>query len=101
AVAAALRPVLASAKISKFLWREGEWFDPELWVLNDSPAAVEGGRLTATLHAGGETVKLLDWEFAPLRPNTNARGPRAGFRLGHYDGDRMELRLTVDGRPEL
>lgn len=49
AVAASCRPALASARISRFTWREGEVFDPELWFLNDSAEELPAGRIEAML----------------------------------------------------
>ncbi|OXS57308.1 hypothetical protein B1A99_17620 [Cohnella sp. CIP 111063] len=102
AVQASCRPVLASARIPKFVWREGDWFEPELWLLNDSPEEVPGGRLEAYLSLGsGERLLLLEWEYAGLQANHNRRGPTVRFLLPAADAERMKLELVVAGRPEL
>ena len=98
AVQASCRPVLASARIPKFDWQEGEWFEPELWLLNDSPDVVLSGRMEAYLTLGaGERKLLLAWEFGELRSNENRRGPTARYKLPDANEKRMKLELIVDG----
>lgn len=102
AVQASCRPVLASARIPKFVWKKEEWFEPELWLLNDSPETVPAGRMEAYLTLGtGEKRLLLVWDFPSLEPNANLRGPTARYLLpSDEDAERMVLELAVPGRPE-
>jgi beta-mannosidase len=101
AVQASCRPVLASSRIPKFVWREGEWFEPELWMLNDSPHTVDAGRMEVYLTLGAEERNLLlTWDFPALPPNRNQRGPTARFLLPYADAVRMKLELAVADRPE-
>jgi beta-mannosidase len=101
AVQASCRPVLASARIPKFVWNEHEWFEPELWMLSDSYAVWEAGRVEVYLTIGdGERALLLAWDFADLQPNENRRGPTVRYRLPAVTSGRMKLELIVDGRPE-
>lgn len=101
AIGQACRPVLASAGIPKFEWREGEWFEPRLWMLSDSPQRVAAGRMRACLRLGERTYELLTWDFPELPPNGNAPGPTVRFRLpGAPSAERMVLLLSVDGQPE-
>lgn len=65
-VARACRPVLASARIAKFRWKAGECFNPELWLLNDSPERVAAGRIDVSLENGAEKIPLLSWDFPAL-----------------------------------
>jgi len=101
AVGEACRPSLASARVRKFMWRPGEWFDPELWVLHDGPEEIEGGAMVAELDRGTGFEPLLSWDFPTLAPNQNLRGPRVQFQLPPSAAGRMVLRLSVEGRPEL
>ena len=105
AVAASCRPVLASARIARFSWCEGDVFAPELWMLSDAPQPVEGGLLRAFLDIGGERRHLLDWQFPALAPNRHMAGPTARFGLPGHDHERLgrvlTLTLEVEGRPEL
>ncbi|MDF2925368.1 MAG: hypothetical protein K0R57_4282 [Paenibacillaceae bacterium] len=101
AVQASCRPVLASVRIPKFVWGEGEWFEPELWMLNDSPNPVQAGRVELYLTIGsGERQRLLGWDFAEMSPNTNGRGPTARYLLPSAASAGMKLEAVVPGRPE-
>jgi beta-mannosidase len=101
AVQASCRPVLASARIPKFVWNAGDWFEPELWLLNDSPNVVQAGRIKAFVTIGSEERQLLlAWEFASVGPNENRRGPTARYKLPGMAGERIKLELVVDGKPE-
>ena len=101
-VAAACRPVLASARVPKMLWEWGELFTAELWMLSDAPAPVPAGRVEASLHGGrDEALRLLSWDFAALPANTNGLGPRVQVRLPAWSGNRFELRLRVADHPAL
>ena len=101
AVAGSLRPVLAGARIGKFRWSAGEVFDPELWILNDSPDPQPPGRVEALLRMGADEMPLGAWDFPPLEANTNQRGPVLSFPLPEAHTDRMTLTLRVADRPEL
>lgn len=101
AVSAACRPVLASARICKFLWKEGDIFDPEIWLLSDAPVPVAPGRLEAWLHGGEEKLSLLNWDFSEIPPNENLAGPRARIVLPPWQSGRITLHLRVVDRPEL
>jgi len=110
-----LRPVLASARIPKFRWREGEMLAFDLWLLNDSPNEVPAGRAEASVQfvnstsgngsdgaAVGEPQFLLGWDFAAQPANVNLPGPTVRFQLPHRpSADRMTITLRVPGRPDL
>lgn len=100
AVAAACRSVMASARIPKFAWSEGEAFEAELWLLNDSPAPLPAGRVTARLIIGGRESSVLEWEHPAAAANRHVRGPnlRATLPAGTGAG-RFTLRLDVAGMP--
>ncbi|WP_194541212.1 glycoside hydrolase family 2 protein [Paenibacillus sp. JZ16] len=101
AVQASCRPVLASARIPRFTWKEGEWFEPELWMLNDSAEQVPAGRIEAWLTVGSsERQFVLAWDYADLASNENRRGPTARIKLPRSETGRMRLELIVVNRPE-
>ena len=104
AVQAACRPTLASARLEKFAWTEGETFAPELWLLHDGPDPVPAGRIEAFLEIGGAETFLLAWDYGGTGANENVVGPTLRVRLprpeaGNGPGE-MTLRLRVVGRPE-
>ncbi len=100
-VKAACRPVLASARIAKFVWEEGELFSAELWILNDSPECVPAGRVKAILRMGEKEILLLEWDYPEIAANTNLPGPVVRCYLPHGETDRIKLVLRVDGHPEM
>lgn len=100
AVQASCRPVLTSARIPKFTWQEGEWFEPELWLLNDSQEKISGGRIEVYLTLGNDRYLLLNWQYNELSANQNQRGPTARFLLPNVKVDRMKLEVLVADRPE-
>ncbi|MDD2763784.1 MAG: hypothetical protein PHE83_07420 [Opitutaceae bacterium] len=100
AVAASCRPVMASARIPKFSWIEGEEFEAELWLLNDSPAPIPAGRIDVVIVVGDLQAEVGKWEHPAASPNRHVRGPVLRWRLPRPQGsDRFILRLLVDGIP--
>ncbi|MFA5056772.1 MAG: hypothetical protein WC485_01550 [Opitutaceae bacterium] len=100
AVAASCRPVMASARIPKFSWMEGEEFEAEIWLLNDSPETIPAGRIVAIIVVGDLKTDVGEWEHPTASPNHHVRGPVLRWRLPHPQGsDRFILRLVVDGNP--
>jgi beta-mannosidase len=100
AVADACRPFLASARIRKFRWHAGEIFDPQLWWLNDTPAALAPGPLRALIEYGdGKTIELLTWHAEPLRPNTNLPGPQIAWPVPALESARFTLILSPPKTP--
>ena len=90
AVAQALRPVMASARIPKFDWCAGERFSAEIWLLNDSPDAAEI-TVRVSLEIGGEVLHLLDWNSGET--DTNRLGPTVNLILPDVNATEMTLRL--------
>jgi len=101
AVGASCRPLLASARIRKFVWNEGEIFDPELWWLNDAPHAIPPGKMEARLEtADGQRYPLLTWEAPPLEANTNQAGPHLRWKIPNLGNERFDLVLSTPDQPE-
>ena len=73
AVRAALRPLLASARIPHFCFSAGERAEIELWALNDSP---QPAQLNVEVFAefGKKRVRLGEWESGVIEENTNLFG---------------------------
>jgi beta-mannosidase len=97
AVRDACRPLMPSARLSKFAWREGEAFDPQLWLLNDSPNALPPGTITATLVLGDDRHPLLRWDHHGTPANTHLAGPTLHAVLPHADAEEMTLELRYAG----
>jgi beta-mannosidase len=101
AISASCRPVLASARFSKFQWDEGEDFFSDIFVLNDAFKEVPSLKISVKLKsAKGEEV-IMKWESPVAGSNTNVAGPTVRFRLPYWENtDRFEVILDVEGHPE-
>ncbi|MBQ9548591.1 MAG: hypothetical protein IJV01_05490 [Bacteroidales bacterium] len=103
-VAAACRPVCASAKFTRYQWGPGDELELGLWLLNDS---YDSGGQTYSLRAllvapDGKEQEIGRWTCDPLQPNRNARGPQLHATLPRWDGvRRFGIRVCVDGHPEM
>ena len=101
AVSASCRPVLASARFSKFQWNEGEEFFTDLYVLNDTFKDIPSLKLSVKLKTSQGEEVILKWESPVSRSNTNVAGPTVRFRLPRWDNtDRFDVVLDVEGHPE-
>ncbi len=94
------RPFLASARIPKFTWKEGETFSCDLFILNDMYTEIPKGKVTVTLVADEEELELLTWEFDQAMPNRNISGPTVRGVLPNWDAARFEVVLEVENHPE-
>lgn len=100
AVAAACRPVMASARLPKFSWIGGELFSAGLWLLNDSPHTVPAGRIQATLLLGSLRQPLLTWEHPTASVNEHVVGPEVRCLLPEpRETDYFELELSGPNLP--
>jgi len=59
----ACRPILASARIRKFVWRNGELFEADIFILNDSTDCVKEGKLEVFIIIGNEKNKIYEWDY--------------------------------------
>jgi beta-mannosidase len=98
---AACRPVMASARLPKFSWAPGENFSLELYLLNDSPAAIPAGTITATLEIGDRMLPLGQWPHPAAAADQHLVGPTYAVSLpADLHADRITVRLTVEAYPE-
>ena len=100
AVKDACRPFCASAKLSKFRWKEGEEFFAEAWILNDSFLKNNIGTVKMKLQTGESTIELLSWDPPVIQYNTNIAGPTGRFKLPHLKSNRFKLQIEVEDHPE-
>ena len=101
AISASCRPVLASARFSKFQWNDGEDFFADIYVLNDTFKEIPSLKISVKLQsARGESV-ILKWDSPVAISNTNVAGPTVRFRLPYWENtDRFNVILDVEGYPE-
>lgn len=100
AVSASCRPVLASARIPKFRWKEGELFTCDLFILNDKYEEISEGKVTVTLEAGEQKEILLNWDFSSIEENKNLIGPKVRYILPRFDASKITLVISVEDHPE-
>jgi beta-mannosidase len=100
AVAAALRPTLASLRIPKFSWKAGETFTGELFLLNDAPRAIPAGIIEVYLVNGRAEQLLLAWEHQGTAAGANLRGPGLRCKLRGLGASLFVVALRVRDHPE-
>ncbi|NJK96850.1 MAG: hypothetical protein HC905_19765 [Bacteroidales bacterium] len=96
----ACRPLCASARIKKFQWREGEEFTADIWVLNDLPEPVSGGRITVRLVSASKSIELLKWDFDSIPANQNMAGPTVRCIMPDPEAEQFKLILEYEGKPQ-
>ncbi|NJN27052.1 MAG: hypothetical protein HC819_14285 [Cyclobacteriaceae bacterium] len=100
AVSQSCRPFMASAKITKLKWKEGEEFSSDIWLLNDTYSDVASGKINVKLKAGDKELPLLSWDFDAPEANRNLAGPTVRAILPAWEVDRFELIVEVAGHAE-
>ena len=93
-VQAALRPVVASARIPKFRWYSGEMFQAELWLLNDSREAVSD-TVKVFMEIGGQRHHVLNWNTGEVFADANKQGHTILFALPETD-TQTEFTLVLE-----
>ena len=101
AVAAANRPVMASARIPRFDWPRGAEFSTTLFLLNDSPQAIGALEFSVRLEAGDESIALGTWRCPGTPANEHCAGPVVAGRVPASPGETFDLVVEVAGHPEL
>lgn len=100
AVKNACRPVLASAKFSRFKWTEGDMFFADTWMLNDLASEVPAGKMKIKLVCGSLEIPLLNWDYDAMKANVNQAGPTVRVKLPAWKTDRFKLVMEVADHPE-
>ncbi len=93
AVGESCRPQLLSARLPRFMWHSSDYFELELWVLNDRYQAMPADEVIAYLKLGDERVDLGVWSHDGVEENKNLKGPEMKIRLPESDSDAMEVCL--------
>ncbi|MDR1170875.1 MAG: hypothetical protein LBL24_00315 [Bacteroidales bacterium] len=99
-VAAACRPVLASIRVPKFEWREGEDFTCDLFLLNDSYDKIGKAKITVTLQYDETETELMTWECPGTEAFRNIQGPTAHIRIPRMKSNLFTIAVKVEGRSE-
>ena len=98
----ALRPRLASLKITRHLWRGGERFTAGVWLINDTLQTLEKGRVQVWYSLADGTEKLWGTlEFDRMEPQTVRECGAMGFALPADCDGKFRVRLSVEDHPEM
>lgn len=98
AVQRALRPVLFTAGMPRYDFKEGEAFSADIWFHNDTPQPATG-TVTVVLKTGSTEKQLLNWS-AEAGPNSNLQGPTVHFTLPESSEDFITLKLIAENGQE-
>jgi beta-mannosidase len=99
-VANACRPALASIRVPKIQWKEGENFTCDLFILNDSFEALPTAAVSVILQYDGKEETLLKWDFPGTKASENAQGPTVHFRIPRMKSNLFTVKVTVEGRSD-
>jgi beta-mannosidase len=94
------RPLCASARFSKFVWNEGEYFFTDIWLLNDRFEEIKPMNIVVKIQAGSEETIILKWQSFSGEANVNIEGPTARFKLPKWNINSFKVLVEVEGKPE-
>ncbi|NOR73718.1 MAG: hypothetical protein GQ525_01025 [Draconibacterium sp.] len=100
AVKNSCRPVLASARISKFRWKAGQKFTTQIYILNDKYETIASGNVKVSIKCGDKKIDVASWDFEEIEPNKNLEGPEVEVVIPEFNSSQMTLSLEVKGHPE-
>ena len=100
AVSNSCRPVLASARISKFRWKAGDKFSTQIFILNDKYETIETGIVKVSIKSGNKIIEIGNWNFDEVEPNKNLKGPFVENILPRFESNKMTLILEVEGHSD-
>ena len=95
-----LKDVVATARIDKFLWYDGETFNAEIWYHNDSPETVSD-KVTVVIEIGDKVFNMLTWDTGEIGANSNKIGPTVNLVLPsipNAEAIKIYLKSSEDGR---
>jgi len=81
AVAASLRPVIASASFERFDWTSGQQIEINTRMLNDTYQSIPSGVMNIYITLDGNKTKIGTWKFEELTENQNMQGPTIRFKV--------------------
>jgi beta-mannosidase len=99
-VALACRPTLASLRVPKFEWHEGDEFTCDLFMLNDTYQDLEKSRVSVPVHFDGKQETLLDRDFPGAEAFGNVQGPTARLRVPRLHSNFFTVEVRVEGKSE-
>lgn len=96
AVKDSLRPIMASARIPKFSWIDGEKLSFELWYHNDTNKA-SSNTVKVEIELGNKKFDMLSWETGEVDANSNKMGPTVNFVIpADEKANKLIVRIVTD-----
>jgi len=99
-VANACRPVLASVRIPKFAWKEGEDFTCDLLMLNDTYEQLASEKVKVIMQFDGMEKELITWNCPGSDGFINIQGPTVKTKIPHMKTNLFSIRVCVEGKPQ-
>jgi len=100
-IAKALRPQEAALRVDHHLWKAGDTFTGEVWILNDSADVLENGQVSLEYNFGDGWIDWGVLRFRNVEPRCNSKcGVFTATIPSDYEG-MLRIRLHVVNRPEL
>ena len=99
-VANACRPVLASARIPKFDWKEGEDFSCELFLLNDTYDKLSKEKVKVFIQYDDTEKELLSWDCPGADGFMNVKGPLVQTKIPPMKNNLFIIQVRVMGKPQ-
>lgn len=102
AVGEALRPAIASLRIKRHLWKGGELFEAELWLLNDQVEELRSLDVQVSYSFGEAAPVLWGSVHCPILDGQTARKcGMVSFRLKEQWAGEIHISLKVINHPEM
>jgi len=99
-VANACRPVLASVRIPKLVWKEGEEFSCDLFMLNDTYDRLTNEKVTVVMQYDGMEKELLSWDCPGADGFLNIQGPSVKASIPRMKTNLFSIAVRVEGKPQ-
>jgi len=96
----ACRPVLASVRIPKFEWKEGEDFSCDLFMLNDSYDQLTGQKVKVVMQYDGTEKELMSWDCPGADGFMNIKGPTLHAKIPQMKTNLFYIQIRVEGKPQ-
>jgi beta-mannosidase len=102
AVQAALRPQLASLRIDRHLWRNGEEFEAQVWLLSDALEALTDLTVEVSYEVDGKQPVIWGSLHLPeLAAQQSRKCGSISFPLPGDNAYKFKVILKVQGHPEM
>lgn len=95
------RPILASARVRKFVWSSGEKLEADLFILNDSLKAIKKGRVVLSIKYDDEKKEIFEWEYTQGEAQKNLNGPTVKYTLPKMNSKKFYLLLEDEINPRI